>query len=330
MAWDCPQGFDQYRDLLFRFSEVRGAGGGKWCQFRCLFPDRHRNGDRNWSGLAWIGERGELVARCLGCGANWKEFVRETGTTPRDWFPQKPGDERRRRVQPKLAAVFRYCDADGTFRYEKRRWEADGRKWFDFRRPLPEDLRVAGQIPAGVESWVYGVMADEYGRPDGQGHADFHRFDQSKHGVRLVIDAADPLLYRLPELLAANPEHPVLVVEGEADADLLRGLGFVATCGCHGSSTWLPEWSEHLRGRRVCVVPDHNAVGYRHAEQVAGAVLRAGAAGVRVAEWGDEDGGFYPGVGGGVGNWLSGRERKQWRGMVVELCRGIPEYRAAA
>lgn len=89
--------------------------------------------------------------------------------------------------------------------------------------------------------------------------------------------------YQLPELLAADPSEPVYIPEGERHVDRLRGLGLVATCNVGGAGKWRPEYSQHLRGRRVVIVADNDAAGRNHARQVANALV--GVAGsVRVLE----------------------------------------------
>ena len=77
------------------------------------------------------------------------------------------------------------------------------------------------------------------------------------------------VLYRLPELLAARSDQPVLLVEGEKDADRLSALGFVTTTNLGGANKWRKEYSEELRGRRVVIIPDNDEVGRAHAKQVA-------------------------------------------------------------
>lgn len=77
------------------------------------------------------------------------------------------------------------------------------------------------------------------------------------------------VLYRLPELLAADPAEPVYVVEGEKDADRLGALGLVATCNVGGAGKWRPEYAEFLRGRPVVVIGDHDQPGQEHARAVA-------------------------------------------------------------
>jgi AAA domain len=76
--------------------------------------------------------------------------------------------------------------------------------------------------------------------------------------------------YRLPELLAADPETPVYLVEGEKDADRLASLGLVATTSSGGSNgRWTPELSEPFAGRTVYIVPDNDEPGAKYAQRVA-------------------------------------------------------------
>lgn len=103
-------------------------------------------------------------------------------------------------------------------------------------------------------------------RPEGSG------WSWSVKGVRV-------LPYRLPALLA-NPAATVFVVEGEKDADRLAALGLVATCNAGGAGKWKKEHSEHLRARRVVVLPDNDTAGEKHAQQVERS-LRGIAAAVR-------------------------------------------------
>ena len=84
--------------------------------------------------------------------------------------------------------------------------------------------------------------------------------------VRLV-------LYRLPELLAADPMLTVFVVEGEKDVDRLIAAGLVATTSAMGAGKWRDEYAEQLRGRDVVVVPDNDRPGRDHADAVVKSLL---------------------------------------------------------
>lgn len=96
----------------------------------------------------------------------------------------------------------------------------------------------------------------------------------SVKGVRKV-------LYRLPELLGADPAKTVFIVEGEKDADRLAVLGLVATTNAGGAGKWLADYSPPLRARRVVVLPDNDEAGRDHAQHVAQS-LHGVAASVRV------------------------------------------------
>jgi KaiC/GvpD/RAD55 family RecA-like ATPase len=83
------------------------------------------------------------------------------------------------------------------------------------------------------------------------------------------------LLYHLPQLLEGiRAGKPVFVVEGEKDVRNLERLGFVATCNPGGASNsnerskWRSEYTEHLKGATVYVVPDNDEPGRKHAAAV--------------------------------------------------------------
>jgi hypothetical protein len=81
-------------------------------------------------------------------------------------------------------------------------------------------------------------------------------------------------IYRLPELLLADAEKPVLIVEGELCVDAARSIGFVAVTSAGGSdaahkSDWKP-----LAGKEVWILPDNDASGRKYAQVVAGILSR--------------------------------------------------------
>lgn len=89
------------------------------------------------------------------------------------------------------------------------------------------------------------------------------------------------VLYRLPELLAADPIEPVFIPEGEKDVDALRERGLISTTNPGGAGKWLDSYSPHLRGRHVIVLPDNDQAGRDHAADLEGK-LKPIAASVRV------------------------------------------------
>ena len=75
-------------------------------------------------------------------------------------------------------------------------------------------------------------------------------------------------LYRLPELLAADPAQPVYVVEGEKAARALGRLGVTVTTSGGASSARAADWTP-LHGRRLRIWPDNDEAGARYAAEVA-------------------------------------------------------------
>lgn len=94
-------------------------------------------------------------------------------------------------------------------------------------------------------------------RPDGNG------------GWTYSVKGLPRVLYRLPELLAADPEAWIFIVEGEKDVDNLVHLGLVATTNSGGAGKWkhLSDTSA-LEDRSVVVIPDKDKAGYCHAQEV--------------------------------------------------------------
>jgi hypothetical protein len=106
------------------------------------------------------------------------------------------------------------------------------------------------------------------------------------------------VLYRLPELLAADTPDTVFIPEGEKDVENLRALGLVATTNPMGANNkWRCEYNEALRGRPVVILPDNDDPGREHALDVA-RNLAGVAASVKLLE--------LPGLpfGGDVSDWL--------------------------
>lgn len=108
-------------------------------------------------------------------------------------------------------------------------------------------------------------------RPDGNGAWSWKLADTRR------------VLYRFPEVLAANPSQTVFVCEGEKDCDRLAALGFVTTTNAGGAGKWRDDYGESLRGRSVVILPDNDEPGRKHAQQVAKS-LSGTAASVRILE----------------------------------------------
>jgi putative DNA primase/helicase len=94
-------------------------------------------------------------------------------------------------------------------------------------------------------------------RPDGAGG-----WINNLDGVRRVP-------FRLNEIAAAPKDRTVLVFEGERKVECAESLGLLATCNAGGSEKWLLEWAPIFKDRPLCIFPDHDERGWRHAATVA-------------------------------------------------------------
>lgn len=84
------------------------------------------------------------------------------------------------------------------------------------------------------------------------------------------------VVYRLPELLAADPDALVFFVEGEKDADRLASIGLVATTSPGGAGQWRDHYADSLKGRCVVVIPDNDQAGRDHAAAVLASCRKRG------------------------------------------------------
>lgn len=109
------------------------------------------------------------------------------------------------------------------------------------------------------------------------------RRPNAKGGWAWSLGDVRRVLYRLPELVAADPTEPIFIVEGEKDVDRLRGLGLAATTSPQGAGKWTKCDRAALAGRHVVILPDNDQPGRQHAQEIAHD-LAGKAASVRVLE----------------------------------------------
>lgn len=341
---DVPQGFRIYTRIIERLEAVRPQGGG--ITARCPVAVNHKHGDRNPSLRLWIGDRGELVARCMSCQADWRVISGEIGVQTGGWFPdggRKIMSEQQAKSVP--VAEYPYRDKDGNLQAVKVRWEPgwEGRsKSFSWRREIPADIRAKIGVPQGVSAWVQSLNNGWY-KPHRQTNAAWYFNSCSEADEAKLFEmpfTLGPGLYRLPELLKANPKEPVFVVEGEKVVHTLVSLGFIATTGNAGMGKWDFAWSQHLAGRRVVIIPDRDPrdAAMEYAYKIAGSCVRPGvAASVRIIELPIRE--LKPDMqGGDLAHWLAFGGKAQWkpeekRAAIISICKNVTEWepkRAAA
>jgi hypothetical protein len=141
-------------------------------------------------------------------------------------------------------------------------------------------------------------------RPDGKG------------GWRWNLEGVRRVLYRLPELMAANPLATIFICEGEKDADLLLEHGLIATTNPLGAAKWRDEYGEFLKAREVVILPDNDKAGHEHAQTVAHSLYRV-AASVRILA--------LPGLPkkGDVSDWLNAGNSVETLCAIVD---DLPEW----
>ncbi len=71
--------------------------------------------------------------------------------------------------------------------------------------------------------------------------------------------------YNLPDVQRATT---VYIVEGEKDAETLKGKGVAATCNVGGAGKWLNEYGQYLLGKEVFILSDNDEPGLEHAQDI--------------------------------------------------------------
>lgn len=231
------------QQVLNRLHGVKKVGPDKWQAF-CPLHENPPDGHTRSLSIAWKGDK--VLFYCHSCGKlATPEIVRKLGLEMRDLG----GSAHHRPAKASAPAQAR----GGTRRIETvyPYRDAGGRLLYEVLRYEPKAFRQCR--PSGKGGWIW-----------------------SLDGVRRV-------LYRLPELIAADPSAWVFLVEGEKDVDNVRGLGLVATCNPGGAGKWgglspLPDGrpgDSYLNGRRVAILWDRDkpkngrVQGWEHAQDVA-------------------------------------------------------------
>ena len=176
------------------------------------------------------GADGQALVHChRGCAVD--SVLAEIGLSKADLFPRDPlGPPRRPNTQ---ANTQKRGEIVATYDYH----DPAGETLFQVVRYEPK--RFYQRRPDGNGDWIWNIK-----------------------GVRRV-------LYRLPEVLAADSSSWIFVVEGERDSESLAAIGIVATTCPQGAGKWSKVDDSPLEGRRVAILPDNDKPGRKHAEQVA-------------------------------------------------------------
>jgi len=151
---------------------------------------------------------------------------------------------------------------------------------FDTKRDFPKILQgIARDFGIDIPQEKPRVVA-EYNYTDESGNLlfqvvrmqpkNFRQRHKNEKGEWLWnLNGVQRVLYNLPAVIRAGE---VLIVEGEKDVETLAAIGFTATTAPGGAGKWLPEYTEHLRGKDVILLPDNDQPGRQHMIEVAAAL----------------------------------------------------------
>jgi hypothetical protein len=268
----------------------RLANGELEC--RCPWADDHPSGDQNPS-FNWNSVKKAGVCRSVPHHKGGAvTMARRLGIR----LPEKKRTSRRG-----IVAIYDYRARDGTLVSQTVRFSPKG---FAQRRPRQPDDDDGALKAHGIkvdEHWVWSLTRLET--------AEGVTCERCGGSHRLA--SIQLVLYRLPQLLAADPNALVYITEGESDADALAALGLVATTNPMGAGKWRDTYNEPLRGRPVAILPDNDRAGRKHTEAAAASVSGV-AVNVKVVP--------LPGLRekGDVSDWLaSGGTRERLEALVA-------------
>lgn len=193
---------------------------------------------------SWETGEHKLLVNCFGCGVDKKrilDYINSGGSTVLDkiTLEEIAGGRKPKKLDNlnyKLTETYTYKKRDGSLNFQILRYddkEEDVKK-FSFRRPSTQEEK-----DEGLGDWIW-----------------------SSEDFNIT-------LYNLDLIEAVQkkaPDRPVLVVEGEGKADLLRSVKLVGTCNPFGGGAgkFLPEFAEDLKNLNVVLIPDNDIPGYVH------------------------------------------------------------------
>ncbi len=276
---------DSVQNVLNRLEGVKQTGPDQW-EACCPAHD-----DAHASLSIGRGDDGRVLLHCQ-AGCKTENVLSKLNLTFADLCPNEAAEQDVRKLSPPPS--------------------------FSPAPSVPEPIRTWNRQPLGSVGTGGKIVATyPYHSADGKLLFEAVRFDPKEFCQRRPdgkgrwiwnLDGVQRVLYRLPELLSADPAKWVFVVEGEKDVDNVRALGLVATCNPVGAGKWgkLADDSA-LYGRRVCIIADKDKPnsktgrirGREHAEDVAQR-LYGKAATVRNIE--------LPGDGKDASDWIESRD----------------------
>ena len=246
--------FERVIDALTTTSGPGRSGGG-WVKFHCPVPSHGGGGgDRNPSlGVRYDPIKSRTRVECFS-GCDDTAVLATAGLTIGDLFDDPPAPKRRRTGS-----------SNGLVDLGDHRQPTA-----PTANPPPEATTKKPKAGLGrlVETYEYpNAAGGRVGRVLRYEPKDFRPQRWNPDTRRWSFGGFGPLLYRLPEVVAAiSAGEPIYLVEGEKDTNTAFRCGVVATTNASGGGNgkFLPEHAEQLRGAHVVLVADRDKAGYQH------------------------------------------------------------------
>jgi putative DNA primase/helicase len=199
-----------------------------------------------------VGDDGRVLLHCHHVGENGapsctvEAIVAALGLSMEDLYPKPDGPpasrptDKKKKVWPILKAAL---DAS-AFYVEPKPAKVE---WWDYQDEGGKHVMTVARFTAA------------------DGEKTYRPYHQRSDGW-VSGDPPAPLpLYRLPELAKADV---IFVTEGEKCADAVRALGLTATTSSHGAKAPAKTDWNPLAGKKLVILPDHDAEGEGYAAAV--------------------------------------------------------------
>ena len=245
-----------FSEILARFESPKRIAAANGCKttYQAKCPCHN---DKLPSLTISEGDNGKIILHCF-ADCKTEDILSEIGLSYKDlsdrqeltWHKKKAwGISRELGGEWEFKEEYTYRDSDGKYLYSKVRFENIATKDKTIR---------------------------------------YYRIDNISDTAVAGKGDNEPVLYRLPELLALkNKAQAVYICEGEKDVETLRklkqGFGVATTCG--GASDWKKhgkEWAKYFKGLSVVIMRDNDNAGLKLAEEIYNDLRYAGAYRIKI------------------------------------------------
>jgi hypothetical protein len=207
-----------------------------------LHTDTHPSLSVTWTPRGHTG--GAVLLHCFSCGAPAATIAVAFGLRMSDLFDEPNAPTRSGQIRP--TPVTRAAQL------------------------APEPAHHWQQVRVYTYTTAAGAPAQQVIRQECRSHGDVHKrfLQRYRFGAQWVWrkpQGFTPVLYRAPQLAAADPDRWVWLTEGEKDADTAAALGRLSTTNAQGALSFPPALAADLAGRNLAIVIDRDPAGYQRA-----------------------------------------------------------------